>query len=197
MSVSYRPAQPEDVDAIAQGVKFVGDRFFEFALPEIPDGTTRLGLLAQEVAKPDSVLSYRDVDVAIAGEQVVGGVLSMPVEQLEQSSTLDYLVPPERLLALEDFYRLPHYVPGSWYVDSLWVDAAYQRRGIGTQLLQYAEARAEAAGCQRLSLVSWAYKTGAIAFYHAQGFKQIRAIEVGQHPEIPHPEGFILFERAL
>lgn len=197
VSVSYRPAQPEDVDAIAHGIQLVGDGFLDFILPDVPDRTTPFSLLRQEVANTESILSYEGADVAIADEQVVGGILSIPVEHLEQPCDLDRLIPPDRYLALEDFFQLQRHVPESWYVDSLWVDAAYQRRGIGKQLIQLAAARGRAAGRQSLSLVAWAVKAGAIAFYEAQGFRQVAAIAVGQHPEIPHPEGFILFERNI
>lgn len=194
-SVTYRAACPDDVTAIAQAVSLAGDGFLEFTLVNRPPNTTPLDLLIAETRKPEGVLSYKQADVAVVAGQVVGVVVSFAAEHNEAPPELEAMVPHDRLAALADFFAAG--VPGSWYVDTLWVAAAQRRRGIGRALLNQAAARGQAAGRRVLSLMSWAVKTDAIAFYQAQGFEQVRTVPVGPHPAMPHPEGLVLLQRPI
>ncbi|NEO85976.1 MAG: GNAT family N-acetyltransferase [Spirulina sp. SIO3F2] len=171
------------------------DFFLGLLLVNRPPGTTPLELLTQEVREDEGILSYRQADVAVVENQIVGVTVSFASEQNEATPELEAMIPRDRLAALADFFNAE--VPKSWYVDTLWVDAAYRRRGIGRELLNRAQARGQAAGRSILSLMSWAAKTGAIVFYKAQGFEQVRIVPVGQHPAMPHPEGFVLLQRSI
>jgi ribosomal protein S18 acetylase RimI-like enzyme len=85
--------------------------------------------------------------VAIVGTRVVGvvGLHVMPLLHRDQRLC--------RVLALS-------------------VSAAYARRGIGSRLVNAAEAIAGRAGCVRMELTTAAERTGAHAFYRSLGFKE-------------------------
>jgi GNAT superfamily N-acetyltransferase len=57
-------------------------------------------------------------------------------------------------------------------ITALMVQAKYQRRGIGKQLVQYAGAFASGAGCGTLELTTGIERGDAHQFYRDQGFDQ-------------------------
>ncbi len=69
---------------------------------------------------------------------------------------------------------LPLFVPGSMVVvDSLAVDAAYRRQGLGRALLAEAEAWARENGASSVELNVYEFNEGAIAFYRELGYQTL------------------------
>ncbi|MEM8638994.1 MAG: GNAT family N-acetyltransferase [Cyanobacteria bacterium P01_G01_bin.54] len=191
--ILYRAARATDAAAIAQGIIQAGDGFLEFALVNVLGQMSLAAWLMPHLSQPEGMFSYRSCDVAVVGDTVVGVVVSFPAERNEAPAEFLAMIPSDRLAALEDFFNAK--VPESWYIDTLWVDATYRRRGIGKGLIAQVQARAHAAGRSTLSLMAWASKPGALAFYANQGFASVKPVPVGQHPATPHPEGFVLLQR--
>ncbi|MFG6431261.1 GNAT family N-acetyltransferase [Roseateles sp. LYH14W] len=90
----------------------------------------------------------------------------------------DKAAPLDEVLPLATFAHLPsgEVVGGAigrtWgaccELQQLWVHDGYRRRGLGRQLLQAFEARAEARGCQTIYLETFSFQ--APAFYRALGY---------------------------
>ncbi|MGB0562600.1 MAG: GNAT family N-acetyltransferase [Spirulinaceae cyanobacterium] len=191
--ICYRAAHVEDAAAIAHGIVQAGDGFLEFALVDLPPQMPLVTVLTPHLGQPEGVFSYRNSDVAVVDETIVGVIVSFPAEQNDASPEFLQLIPSDRLAALDDFFNAA--LPESWYIDTLWVDAAYRRRGIGGGLIEQAQARAQAANRSTLSLMAWADKPETLAFYAAQGFEVVKPVPVGQHPALRHAEGFLLLQR--
>ena len=79
---------------------------------------------------------------------------------------------------------------GWMYVDILWVDENYRRRGIGAKLLAAAEAEAVCRGCHHVHLDTMSWQ--APDFYKKHGYEV-----VGILPDIPSGNQKYLLMKAL
>ena len=59
----------------------------------------------------------------------------------------------------------------------LYVQAPFQRKGLGRTLLQAAEARAHSLGAPSIWLTAWVGNTGALAFYPEVGYVDVGTTE--------------------
>jgi ribosomal protein S18 acetylase RimI-like enzyme len=196
MQMHYRPACPDDAAAIARGIVLASDGMVEFLVGEVVPADTALpDLFVPEVLQGQGTLSYQNADVAEFDGSIAGMTLSFPSEQHTITPEMTAFIPRDRLAALEAFFAVR--IPQSWYVDTLWVEPTFRRQGIGSALLHQAQKRAIAHHCQALVLMAWANKTDVLQFYQSQGFTLQKHIFVGQHPQMPHPGGFVLLRRDL
>jgi GNAT superfamily N-acetyltransferase len=72
----------------------------------------------------------------------------------------------------------------------LWVDEGKRHAGIGSRLLQAAEAEARARGCTKIVLSTHSFQ--APAFYRAHGF-----VEAGAFSDYPRGHRSIFLEKAI
>ena len=79
---------------------------------------------------------------------------------------------------------------GWMYVDILWVDEKFRRRGIGSHLLKAAEAEALRRGCHHVHLDTMSWQ--APGFYQKHGYTVI-----GELPDIPAGHSKILLMKEL
>lgn len=79
---------------------------------------------------------------------------------------------------------------GWMYVDILWVDENYRKRGIGTKLLSEAEKEAARRGCHHVHLDTMSWQ--APEFYKKQGYEIIAVL-----PDIPNGNKKYLLIKAL
>lgn len=108
----------------------------------------------------------------------------------EDDSLYRYAVHVDNNLAGVICLRHP-WLRGS-YIELLGLIEAYRGRGIGTQLLKWAETEARHQG-NNLWLVTSAFNQQAIQFYQRHGFKQVGIIEGLVHPDYNE----ILFRKRL
>lgn len=74
--------------------------------------------------------------------------------------------------ALLIMHNLAHMGASSGIIEDVMVDPAYQRKGIGKKIMQFAQALCQEAGCYKLVLSSNIKRTNAHKFYESCGFKQ-------------------------
>lgn len=61
-----------------------------------------------------------------------------------------------------------------YHVEEIAVDEAFQRQGIGMQLVEYMKQDAKRKGFDRIELDVWEFNEGALEFYEAAGFHTFR-----------------------
>ncbi|MGF1446502.1 MAG: GNAT family N-acetyltransferase [Pikeienuella sp.] len=105
--------------------------------------------------------------VADPGQGAVAGLMShaLPPEPLPIPNDIDPLFLPLQMLE--------NLVPGSWYVHVLATDPAHRGQGWGGRLLALADARAQASGVRRLSIIVADDNHAARRLYARHGFCQI------------------------
>jgi GNAT superfamily N-acetyltransferase len=60
------------------------------------------------------------------------------------------------------------------YLQSLMVDEAFRRRGIGTQLMDAAQRWAQDKGAAEMRLEIWEFEAGPLRFYEGRGYRTLR-----------------------
>lgn len=79
--------------------------------------------------------------------------------------------------------------PGSLYLAGLAVEAGWRGRGIGARLIDATEARADALGLDRLSLICFEANEGALRFYRRRGFAEADRRALVPHPALRYASG--------
>jgi ribosomal protein S18 acetylase RimI-like enzyme len=136
-------------------------------------------IIETELSDSNSTEHYKNYWVAVEENEIAGGILAFPYE--DQNPDLDHpLTPKERLYLEEPFESIE--APGSYCIHAITVFSEFNRRGIGSLLLDLAREHAIEKGIDELSLCVFAENSGAISLYKKHGYK-----EAGRSPLIPHP----------
>jgi ribosomal protein S18 acetylase RimI-like enzyme len=194
-STTFRAATVEDCFTIAQLFQIaadgVADYIWNTLQPEYP-GLSPLQIGATRYANPDSVFSYKNAVLAEQNGQVVGMMLSFPIEPSESDAgsenQLDSTTPavtfPEQSSETEVMTPYGLEAPGTWYICALAVFPEYRGQGIGSQFLQLAHQQAAQRGFSDLSLLCFEQNVGALRLYQRHGFREIARVPVVPHPFI-------------
>jgi ribosomal protein S18 acetylase RimI-like enzyme len=193
--VTYRMARPDDRHDIARFMSIAGGGIYEFLFDDLIPFVTAADLLSSGIGGEQYPISYRNCRVASLGPEgeIVAAANVFPVDLLKEdqyvllgSERQDHVRP---MLELQDW--------GSMFLNCLAVSSAHHGMGIGATLLDWAEARAAAAGYDRLSLHVWADNIPAVQFYEARRFVRVGVAEIPAHPRLSHIGGSILMRRMI
>ncbi len=190
-----RPATPSDAPEIVTLTSLASGGLIDFLFQDLNIDATRDEVLKTGVLDEVGELSYRNTDVAVARDRVVGIATSYPAARHRMTADIQQLFTAERLRVLQDFYQSR--VEGSWYLDTLAVKPEFQRQGIGTQLILATQEKAKLRGFKQLSLITFADNINAITLYQRLGFEPVKSIKLGAHPQLPHTQGCILMKCNL
>jgi ribosomal protein S18 acetylase RimI-like enzyme len=193
--IVYRTARPEDSRNIARFMSIAGGGIYEFLFDNLIPFVTAADLLSSGIGGEQYPISYRNCRVASLGPEgeIVAAANVFPADLLKEdhyvllgSERHDHLRP---MLELQDW--------GSMFLNCLAVSSAHHGLGIGAALLDWADARAAAAGYDRLSLHVWADNIPAVHFYEARRFVRLGVANIPAHPRLPHVGGSILMHRTI
>jgi ribosomal protein S18 acetylase RimI-like enzyme len=137
-------------------------------------------IIETELSDSASTEYHKNYWVALDGDEIAGGILAFPFDDLNPD--VDHpLLPKERLVLEEPFESIE--APGSYYIHAITVFPEFIRRGIGSVLLDLARANAIARGIKELSLYVFSENSGAVSLYKKHGYE-----EAGRSPLNPHPK---------
>lgn len=191
----YRDARKEDAPALAQLIEIAGEGIPSFLWSQqARDGQTALDVGAERAARDDANFSYRNTVVAHVDGKIAGMLLAYP---LPAPTDEDLAALPEIPALLRPLVELEYQVPGSFYVNALAVFEPYRRLGIGRALLGIAEARAGAAGCDRLSVQVFAENHGAYRLYLRCGYTVADRRPIIAHECYPYSSEVLLMTRPV
>ena len=177
MTIQIRKARVADFPALV-GIRLLAHGGFNEALYENLARPVE-AILESELADPTSIEFYGHYSVAVCEGRVAGGLSAFPFDD-EDAEREHPELPRERLALEAPFESMP--APGSYFIHAITVFPAYERRGIGSVLMNLACQQAVAQGFTTMSLYVFAQNGGAIALYRKHGFA-----EAGRSPLIPHP----------
>jgi GNAT superfamily N-acetyltransferase len=193
--ISYRMARPDDRRDIARFMSIAGGGIYEFLFDDLIPFVTAVDLLSSGIGGEQYPISYRNCRVASLGPEgeIVAAANVFPADLLKEDQYV--LLASERhdhvrpMLELQDW--------GSMFLNCLAVSSAHHEIGTGATLLDWAEARAAAAGYDRLSLHVWADNVPAVQFYEARRFVRVGIANIPAHPRLSHTGGSILMRRMV
>ena len=179
MSIKYLSAQLQDCHYIASWINIIGHGHIEYLFDGLVSGKTPLQHLAI-VLRNDENYSYKNVDLAMDGESIIGLLFSYHSDANVVTTEMKSVLTKERIEWLRIFSD--NKIDNSWYINTLGVKREYRRRGIAKKLLHCASRRALKNGLQCLSLHVYEGNTSAIDLYEKYGFIKEKRVNLGGHP---------------
>lgn len=190
--ITYRPALREESRAIADLICQAGGGLYEFLLDDLIPLLTARDIVAWGVGMEASPLSYENCWVAAAASRVVGMINIFPADLINKEN--HYPGGSDRFELIRPMLELQAW--GSMLLNAVAVIDGYRGRGIGEQLISWAETYTLKSGLTRLSLHVWADNNEAIRLYKSVGFVELGVAEVAPHPRLLH-RGSILMQKSL
>jgi GNAT superfamily N-acetyltransferase len=166
-SVSLRDATPNDARALAELIGIAGagiPQWLWSGMAEPGEEVFEVG--ERRARRTTGGFSWINAIVADHGGAVIGMILGYPIDP--DASDLAELPP-----ILRPFAELERLVPGSWYINAFALFEPWRSRGVGSRLLEAAEARARAAKCKQISVQTFSATPRAEAFYLRHGFRRV------------------------
>lgn len=193
--ITYRMARPDDSGEIARYMCLAGGGLYEFLFDNLIPFVTAVDVLSAGIGDERYPVSYRNCYVAALGTDgaIVAAANVFPADTLKEDNYV--LLASERHSHVRPMLELQDW--GSMFLNILAVSDAHRGSGIGTKLLDWAEARTAEAGYDRLSLHVWADNVRALDFYRARDFVEIGVAEIPPHPRLSHNGGSILMSKAI
>lgn len=166
MNFIIRPALPTDSKKIAPLiVNAIGDIANHLTAQQKPAAV--LEKIEEMVRGESTRHSYRYTYVATIDDHIAGILV---LYQGTEAEALDhYLMAHLKQLGHERLIE-PEAHLDEWYIDTVSVDPAYQGRGIGSKIFEYAEEMVASTGGGKLSLNVDTDKEGAIRLYRRLGY---------------------------
>ena len=182
-----RPATVDDAPQLARLIDIAGEGIPSWLWQKSVEGNqTPLDIGTERAKRPSGGFSYRNAVVATLSGQIIGMVLSYPIDAAPEDDPDDLPDPIAPFVALEKGSV------GTWYVNALAVLPGYRGTGAGTLLMRHAEDLARGAGYDRMSIQVYGQNTGATRLYGRLGYAQVDAAPVRQHPCQPYYTGDVL-----
>jgi GNAT superfamily N-acetyltransferase len=193
--LEYRRATPADNHAIAGYICIAGGGLYEFLFDDLIPFMTATDFIAGGVASEHYPISYRNCFVAADADsgEIVGAANAFPADELKDEKYS--LLPSGRHEHVRPMVQLQDW--GSMFLNALAVSDRCRGRGVGSRLLEWAEARARESGTGRLSLHVWADNLHALEFYQARGYVQLDVARIEPHPRLAHVGGSILMHKVI
>jgi ribosomal protein S18 acetylase RimI-like enzyme len=183
-TIDVRLAEPSDIRTIGRFMLSAAAGLYDYLLGDLVDGLSTSDILALVIAEEGSAYFYGNALLASEGGRERGMSLAFPGAELGLPEAARTLVPSERLAAMDALIDTAD--AASLYLNSLAVDPAFGRRGVGRLLLETTAAMAVTRGFARMSLHVWTDNAPAMALYRSLGFEVSALIDMPPSPAFTH-----------
>lgn len=179
--VVLRPARKDDAPAIARLFLVASDGLAEYIWSQLAGpGEDLAAVGARRYAREGVAFSYQNCTMAEQGGAILGMLHAFPMEQ-------DPAAEPTADPVLRPYAELEDY--GSLYVSALAVVEAARGAGLGTRLLEEADAQARARNLTRVSLICFEKNERAMKLYRRHGYRALDRRAIVPHPCLHYSEG--------
>ena len=198
-TVNVRPALADDADFLAERIYAVSAGVAHALLDGLMPGIRGTDLLGMALRDENSHYSYKNCVLAEVDGRHAGLLFAYDAAQQHIPPLVERVATARRMDCVREILTIS--VPGSLYINTLWVDTHLRGFGLADVLLDCAGALAEDMGLRALSLFAWHDNERARAFYARHGFRPIRTIlSLGDDLRKLHPDGghvYLLDSTAL
>jgi ribosomal protein S18 acetylase RimI-like enzyme len=193
MTPSFRPARLSDAAALAVLVDIAGEGGPNYMWRELAaPGQSALEVGRDRACREDGGFSYRNATLAEFGDEIAACLIGYPLDDPYDLTGLDEMPDFVRPLV-----RLEAEAPGSWYVNVLATYPEFRGHGLGTKLLEIAEAKGSEAQAPAMSVVVGSWNEGAARLYARAGYREAARERAVLPPTLPHEGDWVLMLRSL
>lgn len=164
--IIYRPATKTDKKIIATLMIKASGGLIEYLLDGLDSDLTSRNLVAFEVARNESPLSYKNCLLAEYDGSVIGMVCCYSVKHLNMELNGKLDAKKSKVMAI--FNKIDY--PDSLYIDTICVSNEFRRKNIGTKLLAGVCKFVTTPTYKNIILYVWSDNRKAIKFYEDLGF---------------------------
>ena len=189
--MEIRKATSQDCRSIAELALIAGDGIPAYFWEQSRvSGQQVIDVGIQNLQSESANFSYKNVHVAELDKEVAGMILAYRLSDKEDADNPgDY---PE---FLQPMIELENCVPGSFYINMLATYPKFRNMSIGTALMRLADALAEQAGCDLLSVLVFEQNARAMRLYRRLGYNPVEVRPVIEHVSHPYTSNIVLLTR--
>ena len=168
----YFAATPEDADALAQLVNMAGEGMPLYLWERMTQpGETAWDVGRRRARREEGAFSYRNAITLREGGNAAGAILACLIGYDIQDEPVAITAEmPAMFVPLQELENL---ALRTWYINVLATFPDHRGKGLGRQLLEFAEASARHKGLRGLSLIVEDANTGARRLYERFGFAEM------------------------
>lgn len=192
---TFHPATPDDADQIAEIVIKASHGVVDHLLGGLIPGLSSKALLSAAFVKGEGPYTTDNIIKAVREGVITGLLFSYPAKDQCVPPLMESYVSDKRLKVVRPI--LERAVPGSLYINTLWIAEGFYRRGYGSALLLEAESRCRTLGYDSLSLFCWNDDNNSLAFLARHGFSIHAPLPRELVPLEGHTEGGSLLYKKL
>lgn len=143
---------------------------------------------------PEGGYSYSNATIAELNEEIAGMILAYPVPPAAPRN-------PANRPGADDENVFAAYIfleePNSFYICGVALHPQHRGRGLGTQLMNLANAQAKEKGFSKLSLIALEQNSAAVRLYERLGYTVIDRAPTVPHPLVPFVGDALLMTRSV
>ena len=168
MTLALHNANADNAEEVARIISQSSDGVVSHLLDGLIKGFTGETLLSTALMQGNPPYCLENVSLVTRGGGLVGLLFAYPATEHKISLIIRNFVPSRRLNSVRPILETA--IPGSLYINTLWVEATQRSKGLGATLIEYAAALAKKQQIARLSLFCWNDNEHALRFYAREGF---------------------------
>lgn len=195
MKITYKKAQPQDCNQIAELMNIAADGLLNFFFDDLVPGADALDVVAKALLHENPTIYYPNYLLAKDGNNILGAMGSYDAKYNRITEEMRDFIPADRLEKSAPMFNSR--VDDTLYIESLAVYEQYRSHGIATRFLELAEQKANDMGLKGVSLHVFDGNTKAKRLYEKFGFEEYKFIKM-QIPGISvSKEGMFLMYKKL
>lgn len=165
---TFRFATPDDADKIAAIVSIASGGVVTHLLEKLIPGLSAERILGAAFMKGEGPYTMENIILSEKDDAITSLLFAYPAKEHCVPPLMESFVPAERMRAVRPI--LERAVPGSLYINTLWLTDELRDNGHTAALLVEAKSRCRALGFERLSLFCWNDNERDLRFYAQKGF---------------------------
>ncbi|MCH9643837.1 MAG: GNAT family N-acetyltransferase [Gammaproteobacteria bacterium] len=192
MSITYRQANADDADIIAELTVMTAGGISDFMLNDLFPDTTTEEMLKLAILDEDNPMCYNNTLLAVENDKIIGATNYYPASQHLVPEIMRAFIPQERLDHMKNFYETR--IDDSLYIHTLAVLPEYRNTPAALDMCHLLEGIAKEKNLKYLSAHVWADNTPVVTALKFAGFQVDRNVEVKRHELLPHDDGMLLMK---
>ena len=184
---TFHQAVPDDADQIAEIVCHTSGGVVEHLFGGLIAGLSGEKILSAAFLRGQGAYDTQNVILSRADDKVTGLLFMYPASEHVVSPLMLSFLPSKRLTPVRPI--LERAIPGSLYINTLWLSEELRGGGHAVALMEEAKSRCRDLGFDRISLFCWNDNELALRFYAREGFSIAEHIPPDELAIVKHSQG--------